>query len=367
MSDAAPPLCRRCWPTIRGSTSGSGFPRRARSRVATGRVEIGQGVLTAMSRSPPKNSTSRPSASGCETGDTDADPERGLHRRQPVDPVRRRRAAPRLRRGARPVSRPCRGALRLCPRRPRRCADGAILRRGAADRPGLLVARRRGRSGAPRHRPAPPIKPASEHRVVGQNAPRVDLAAKVFGAAGLHPRHDARRHGACARRAPAAPRRARSRRVDEAAIRRAAKGADRDRPRRQFPRDPRRRRDRGRGRRRGGARPCRLGWGRPDQPVPGRGALAVAAALGRPIVGAPPADAAPARAGTRRAITPDAHRACLDRRRPAGWRSTATGIYRCGPISQGVYPLRAALARTLKLDPAAISVQARAGAGLLRP
>ena len=52
--------------------------------------------------------------------------------------------------------------------------------------------------------------------------------------------------------------------------------------------------------------------------------------------------------------------------------SCGIAVYRDGRLevwthSQGVYPLRAALARTLKLDPAAISVHARAGAGLLRP
>ena len=50
-----------------------------------------------------------------------------------------------------------------------------------------------------------PTKQPNEYRVVGQNAPRVDLAAKVFGAPDFHSRHGARRHGACARRTPAAP------------------------------------------------------------------------------------------------------------------------------------------------------------------
>ena len=52
--------------------------------------------------------------------------------------------------------------------------------------------------------------------------------------------------------------------------------------------------------------------------------------------------------------------------------SCGLAVYRDGHLevwthSQGVYPLRAALARTLKLDPGGDLGAARAGAGLLRP
>ena len=61
-------------------------------------------------------------------------------------------------------------------------------------------------------------------------------------------------------------------------------------------------------------------------------------------------------------LYPDAHRACLGRavlrRRRLSRRQTQVWTH-----SQGVYPLRAALARTLKLDPAAISVKHAQGPG----
>ena len=50
-------------------------------------------------------------------------------------------------------------------------------------------------------------------------------------------------------------------------------------------------------------------------------------------------------------------------RRPARWRCFATGSLQVWTHSQGVYPLKAALSRMLKLDPAAISVQHVQGPG----
>jgi hypothetical protein len=47
---------------------------------------------------------------------------------------------------------------------------------------------------------------------------------------------------------------------------------------------------------------------------------------------------------------------------PVGWRSIATANCRCGHIAR-VYPLRAALARTLKIDPMVISVKHLQGPG----
>jgi CO/xanthine dehydrogenase Mo-binding subunit len=101
-------------------------------------------------------------------------------------------------------------------------ADGAILRNGEPTGqdywslvPGLDLAREATGSAA--------VKRASEHRVVGRNLPRTDLADKVFGGpAFLHDLVlDGMRHARVVRQ----PRRgATIRAIDEAAIRRAAKG-----------------------------------------------------------------------------------------------------------------------------------------------
>src|SRR5205807_3103292 len=67
-----------------------------------------------------------------------------------------------------------------------------------------------------------PIKRASEHEVVGTSAPRVDLAAKVFGAPIFV--HDMAMDGMVHARIVRQPRRgAMIKAVDAAAIRRAAK------------------------------------------------------------------------------------------------------------------------------------------------
>src|SRR5229473_5349756 len=80
------------------------------------------------------------------------------------------------------------------------------------------------------------------------------------------------------------------------------------------------------------------------------------------VVGAPPADAAPA--ATRREATYTRMHIAHASVAP----SCAMALYRGGRLevwshTQGVYPLRAALARTLKLDPSAISVKHVQGPG----
>ena len=256
--------------------------------------------------------------------------------------------------------------LRLFARRP-----GGARRRDhpsrRADRPGLLVARRRGRSRRATPPARPPIK--SVERLSRRRAERAARRSRRQGVrrAGLCPRHGARRHGACARRAPAAPRRDdRHDRRGRAAPRRER--ADRDRPRRQFPGDSRRRRDGRRSRRRRRARIMSPGTGSTRSTRSRkRRAGCCSSPRSTATIGPPPlSDPAPA---ARR------HEATYTRMHIAHASvapSCGLAVYRDGRLtvwthSQGVYPLRDALARTLKLDPAAISVQARAGAGLLRP
>ena len=228
----------------------------------------------------------------------------------------------------------------------------------------MIIGRSPARSISRATRPAgAPTKSVGDYRVVGHNAPRVDLAGEGVRRAGLHPRHGARRHGACARRAPAAPRR------DDRVGRRgrsAARGqrADRDRARRQFPRDRRRRT-------KPSSRPSRR-----SRRTMSSGTASIRSTRFRKRragccssprstgSSAPRPDLIrrPARAVTRRPT-----RGCTSpmprSRHPAASPSIATGGSRCGPIRKGVYPLRDALARTLKLDPAAISVKHVQGPG----
>ena len=122
------------------------------------------------------------------------------------------------------------------------------------------------------------------------------------------------------------------------------------------------RRDRRRGCRRGRAGHVDLGRGRSAQPVSGRGALAVAAALARSRGRRAAGRSGPRRDAARGDLYPDApaHASVAP--------SCGVAVYRDGRLevwthSQGVYPLRAALARTLKLDPAAIVVHHAQGPG----
>ena len=281
MSAAARRTAGAAGSTIRASINGSRFPAPGRVTVSTGRVEIGQGVLTAMLQIAAEELDVAPDRIRAADRRHRADAERGLHRGQPVDPIRRRRVAPGLRRGARPVSRPCRGELRLCRGRICRCSDGAILRRGEPT--GHDYWSLAGGVDLAAHATGQRASQAGERATASSGRTRrASISpAKVFGEPVFV--HDMALDGMVHARVVRQPRRgATIATIDEAAIRRAAKGPDRDHPRRQFPRDPRRRRDRRRSRRRGCARPCRLGRGRRDQSVPGRGALAVAAALDRP-------------------------------------------------------------------------------------
>ena len=101
-------------------------------------------------------------------------------------------------------------------------------------------------------------KPPSAYKVVGQPVPRRDLIAKVTGR-GVHPRHRPARHAACPGAAAALPRAHGCRALDEAAIRKAAGGDIRDRPRRRLRGVCRTGRNRGPARRRGRLRRTRNG------------------------------------------------------------------------------------------------------------
>ena len=82
------------------------FPAPGKVTIGTGRVELGQGVLTAMTQIAADELDVAMERITIRSGDTEFDAERGLHRRQPVDPVRRRGDAAGLRRCPQPVHRP---------------------------------------------------------------------------------------------------------------------------------------------------------------------------------------------------------------------------------------------------------------------
>src|SRR5439155_1397084 len=155
-----------------------GFPAPGQVRVSTGRVEIGQGVLTAMRQIAAEELDIAPDRIRLQTGDTDLTPNEGYtagSQSIQFGGVALRLACAEVRslfldQAARKFG---------CTRDDLTVRDGAMLHRGAPiglDYWSLAAA-------VDLARPATgqaPIKRSSEHRTVGQNAPRVDLAAKVF-------------------------------------------------------------------------------------------------------------------------------------------------------------------------------------------
>ena len=238
--------------------------------------------------------------------------------------------------------------------------DGAITHRGEAtghDYWSLAGAVDLGRHATG----LPATKSARDYRVVGQNAPRVDLAAKVFGEPVFV--HDMALDGMVHARVVRQPRRdATIATVDEAALRRAAKGPI------EIVRD-------------GNflailgadetvveavaaVAPNHVAWDGVDAINPFQEEarwLLQQPSIDRTI-GPCPAD--PRRGEARYEATYTRMHIAHASVAP----SCGLALYRDGRLtvwthSQGVYPLRDALARTLKLDPAAISVKHVQGPG----
>ncbi len=156
------------------------FPEPGRVRVATGRVEIGQGVLTAMHQIAAEELDVAAERIRLETGDTDLTPNEGYTA-----------GSQSIQFGGVVLRLVCAEVRGLFldhaaakfghPRADLAVQDGAILHKGAPTGQDYwslasAVDLTRHASGAA------PIKRASEHQIVGQSAARVDLAAKVFGA-----------------------------------------------------------------------------------------------------------------------------------------------------------------------------------------
>jgi CO/xanthine dehydrogenase Mo-binding subunit len=335
------------------------FTAPGRVAVATGRVEIGQGVLTAMRQIAAEELDVSPERIDLLSGETGATPNEGYTA-----------GSQSIQFGA--------VALRLA------CAEVRALfldhaaQRFGWPRAGLSV--REGtvtRNGGPTGqdywslasaidlaRPATgqaPIKTAEQRTVVGSDMPRVDLAGKVFGAPVFL--HDMRIDGMVHARVVRQPRRgATVAAIDEAAIRRAAKGpveivrndnfvaivgADETGVERAA-----------------AAAPAYVTWDgiEPINPAQEEARWLLQQPTIDQSLGSPP----PEPAGAARTYQANFSRMHIAHASVAP--SCGVALYREGKLqvwthSQGVYPLRAALARTLKLDPAAISVKHAQGPG----
>ena len=196
-----------------------GFEQPGRVRIATGKVEIGQGILTALTQIAAEELDVAPErCASCRARPTSARP-----RASPRAAIRSRWAAPRSGWSAPRCARCSSTAL------PRRCAarsaelsieDGKFLRAGkATGRDYWSIA---GEVGLDRRASGTaPTKLPSTYRIVGRNLPRLDLPAKVAGAAFIHDiAPDDVVHARVLRRPW---RGARLVALDEAAVRRAAK------------------------------------------------------------------------------------------------------------------------------------------------
>jgi CO/xanthine dehydrogenase Mo-binding subunit len=336
------------------------FPAPGRVTVSTGRVEIGQGVLTAMLQIAAEELGVAPERILLQTGDTDLTPNEGYtagSQSIQFGGVALRLACAEVR------------ALFLDHAAARfgysrddvSVRDGAVTHRGATtghDYWSLADAVDLGRHATA----AAPIKEVGEYRVVGHSLPRVDLAAKVFGGPAFI--HDMVLDGMMHARVVRQPRRgATIKTVDEGAIRRAAKGPV------EIIRDgnflaivgP----DEAIVEAVAAVAPNHVAWDGVDTINPFQEEarwLLQQPSIDR-MIGSPlSADSA---------SKPNRHDATYTRMHIAHASvapSCGLAVYRDGRLqvwthSQGVYPLRDGLARTLKLDPAAISVKHLQGPG----
>jgi len=207
-----------------------------------------------------------------------------------------------------------------------------------------------------------PTKTVSDYSIVGRNAPRVDLAAKVFGGPAFI--HDMVLDGMVHARVVRQPRRgATIAKVDEAALRRAAKGpieivrhgnflailgADETVVEAVA-----------------AVAPDHVAWDGLDPINPYQEEarwLLQQPSIDRTIGPPPPAEPTPATTRHEATYT-RMHIAHASVAPSCGLAQYRDGRLTVWTHSQGVYPLRDALARTLKLDPAAISVKHAQGPG----
>jgi CO/xanthine dehydrogenase Mo-binding subunit len=327
--------------------------------IATGRVELGQGVLTAMTQIAAEELDVAFERITIRSGDTDRTPNEGYtagSQSMQAGGIALRAACAETRALFLEEA-----ARRLgCATPELSVRDGRILRNGAATQfdywslaPSVNLAREATGTAA--------RKSVADYTIVGRNAARVDLPAKLFGEGSFV--HDMAVEGMSHARVVRQPNRgATLGAIDEAAIRRAARGPI------GFIRD--------------GNFLAIIG---DDETVVEAGAAAAAAhvtwsgverpsglqqeanwLLQRPsidrTIGAPPSDSARGLQSYEAVYTRGhlAHASIAP--------SCALALYRDGHLTvwthcQGVFPLRAALARMLKLEPSAISVRHVQGPG----
>ena len=327
--------------------------------VATGKVEIGQGVLTAMRQIAAEELEVAPERIRLHSGDTELTPNEGYTA-----------GSQSIQFGGVALRLACAEVRSLFldhaaarfghPRAELSVRDGTILHHGtptgqdywslAAD-----IDLARPATGSAQ------IKPVNDYRIVGESTPRVDLAAKVFGQPAFL--HDVKLEGMLHARVVRQPRRgATIARVDEAAIRRAAKGpigivrdgnflaiigADETAVEAAA-----------------AVAPGHVAWDGVEalNPYQEEARWLLQQPSVDQTLGVPPTDPTPAATRVEATYTRMhiAHASVAP--------SCGMAVYREGKLQvwthcQGVYPLRAALARTLKLDPASISVSHMQGPG----
>jgi CO/xanthine dehydrogenase Mo-binding subunit len=336
-----------------------GFPSPGRVTVSTGRVEIGQGVLTAMLQIAAEELDVAPDRILLQAGDTDLTPNEGYtagSQSIQFGGIALRMACAEVR------------ALFLdhaaasfgFSRADLAVRDGTIIHHGEMtghDYWSLAAAVHLARPATGRL-----AKSAADYRVVGSNMPRLDLGAKVFGGPAFI--HDMVLEGMVHARVLRQPRRgATIAAVDEAALRRAAKGPIEILRRGNFLAVL------GAGETvveaTAAVAPSHVIWEGIDPISPYQEEarwLLQQPSIDRVIGPPPPSDPAPA--GTRYEATYTRMHIAHASVAP----SCGLALYRDGRLtvwthSQGVFPLRDALARTLKLDPTAISVKHVQGPG----
>jgi nicotinate dehydrogenase subunit B len=337
-----------------------GFPSPGRVTVSTGRVEIGQGVLTAMVQIAAEELDVAPERILLQTGDTDLTPNEGYtagSQSIQFGGVALRMACAEVR----ALFLDHAAALHGYSRAELAVRDGAITHRGENtphDYWSLAAAVDLRRDATGRS----PTKTVSDYSIVGRNAPRVDLAAKVFGGPAFI--HDMVLDGMVHARVVRQPRRgATIAKVDEAALRRAAKGpieivrhgnflailgADETVVEAVA-----------------AVAPDHVAWDGLDPINPYQEEarwLLQQPSIDRTIGPPPPAEPTPATTRHEATYT-RMHIAHASVAPSCGLAQFGDGRLTVWTHSQGVYPLRDALARTLKLDPAAISVKHLQGPG----
>jgi nicotinate dehydrogenase subunit B len=336
------------------------FPLPGRVIVSTGRVEIGQGVLTAMLQIAAEELDVAPERILLQTGDTDLTPNEGYtagSQSIQFGGVALRAACAEVRALFLDHAAASFGYTRA----ELSIRDGAIIHHGTATGHNywsLAPAVDIGCNATGRR----PTKRVGDYNTVGQSSARVDLAQKVFGGPAFV--HDMVLDGMVHARVVRQPRRgATISAVDEAALHRTAKGpieilrngnflaivgADETVVEAVA-----------------AAAPNHVSWEgvEPINPFQEEARWLLQQPLIDRVIGCPPSSEPAARRGALESTYTRMHIA-----HASVAPSCALAVYRDGRLqvwthSQGVYPLRDALARTLKLDATAISVKHVQGPG----